>query len=282
MVHLNQFSYGWLNPGLAYALSVLGSLLGLICTARARGALTTGERARWLLLAAWAIGGTGIWVMHFMAMLGFTIPGMPLRYDVPMTLASWITAVVVVALGLFIVGFGKPSVPKVLSAGILTGAGVAAMHYTGMGAMRMAGQIMYDRTLVIASLVIAVVAATVALFFTITLRSGPAIAAAAAIMGVAVCGMHYTGMFAMSVYRQAPTEPIKGLTPVSFIAPIVVFVLLVSISLFYALLNRPLDDMEPADPRGGPPPPPLGPAMPDAFTPSSARVPRSTYVRSSR
>ncbi|GAA1750977.1 MHYT domain-containing protein [Luedemannella helvata] len=281
MVHLNQFSYGWLNPGLAYALSVLGSLLGLICTARARRALTNGERARWLLLAAWAIGGTGIWVMHFMAMLGFTVPGMPVRYDVPMTLASWITAVVVVALGLFIVGFGKPSVPKVLSAGILTGVGVAAMHYTGMGAMRMAGVVVYDRTLVIASVVIAVVAATVALFFTITLRNGLAIAAAAAIMGVAVCGMHYTGMFAMSVYRQAPTEPIKGLTPVSFIAPIVVFVLLVSISLFYALLNRPLDDMEHTDP-GGPPAPPLVPATPDAFTPSSARAPRTPYVRSTR
>ncbi|GAA1793694.1 MHYT domain-containing protein [Luedemannella flava] len=282
MVDLNQFSYGWLNPGLAYALSVLGSLLGLICTARARGSATTGERARWLLLAAWAIGGTGIWVMHFMAMLGFTVPGMPVRYDVAMTLGSWITAVVVVAMGLFIVGFGKPSIPKVIAAGVLTGVGVAAMHYTGMGAMQMAGVIVYDQTLVIASVVIAVVAATVALFFTITLRSGLAIGIAAAIMGVAVCGMHYTGMFAMSVYRQVPKEPIDGLTPVSFIAPIVVFVLLVSISLFYALLNRPLDDTD-LPLMGAPPPPaPASPGMPEPVSAAPSNRPRSTYVRSSR
>jgi NO-binding membrane sensor protein with MHYT domain len=281
MVHLEQFSYGWLNPGLAYALSVLGSLLGLICTARARSAGSTGERARWLLLAAWAIGGTGIWVMHFMAMLGFTVPGMPVRYDVAMTLGSWLTAVVVVAMGLFIVGFGKPNIPKVLVAGVLTGVGVAAMHYTGMSAMRMPGVIVYDQKLVIASVAIAIVAATVALFFTVTLRSGLAIAIAAIIMGVAVCGMHYTGMFAMSVYRDTPTKPITGITPVTFIAPIVVFVLLVSISLFYALLNKPLDDQQPAGP-GGPTTPMGGPGADSPFAGANPRGARTTYVRSTR
>jgi NO-binding membrane sensor protein with MHYT domain len=279
MVHLEQFSYGWLNPGLAYALSVLGSLLGLICTARARSAASNGERARWLLLAAWAIGGTGIWVMHFMAMLGFTVPGMPVRYDVSMTLASWITAVVVVAMGLFIVGFGKPNILKVVLAGVLTGVGVAAMHYTGMSAMRMPGVIVYDQKLVIASFAIAIVAAPVALLFTVTLRSGLAIAIAAVIMGVAVCGMHYTGMFAMSVYRDTPAEPIKGLTPVTFIAPIVVFVLLVSISLFYALLNKPLED-EPAE--SGGPTSPGGPSASDPYAGAGQRGSRTTYVRSTR
>ncbi len=73
-MHVDHFSYGWLTPGLAYFLSVLGSLLGLVCTVRARAMIDNARRARWLVLAAWAIGGTGIWVMHFMAMIGFSVP----------------------------------------------------------------------------------------------------------------------------------------------------------------------------------------------------------------
>ena len=77
--------------------------------------------------------------------------------------------------------------------------GVVAMHYTGMSAMHVAGRITYDPRLVAASGVIAVVAATVALWFTVSIRGWWPILAAAAIMGVAVCGMHYTGMAAMRV-----------------------------------------------------------------------------------
>jgi NO-binding membrane sensor protein with MHYT domain len=287
-VHLDHFTYGWINPGLAYALSFLGSLLGLVSTSRARSSTSHKERARWLLLAAWAIGGTGIWVMHFMAMLGFTAASMPIRYDVPMTIASWITAIVVVGIGLFIVGFGRPSVLKIIVAGVLTGLGVAGMHYTGMYAMRLAGEIHYDRNTVIASVVIAVVAATVALWFTVTLRRGIAITIAAAIMGVAVNGMHYTGMFAMSVVESVKFKPIVGITPLTFLSPIVVFVVLVTITLFYALLNRPTAET-PADQIMVPPQPqPSASGTPSAFEPRQPagqnppnRRP-STYVRSSR
>jgi len=291
VVPIDHFTYGWLNPGLAYALSFLGSLLGLISTARARTAATNKERSRWLLLAAWAIGGTGIWVMHFMAMLGFTASQMPIRYDVPTTIASWITAIVVVGIGLFIVGYGRPTAAKIIIAGILTGLGVAGMHYTGMYAMRLAGHIDYNRNTVIASVVIAVVAATVALWFTVTLRRGLAITIAAAIMGVAVNGMHYTGMFAMSVKETTVFKPIVGITPLTFLSPIVVFVVLVTITLFYALLNRPAADSpidrimvppQPQPPSGVQPPP-------SAFEPrhtagAQSQQPRrpSTYVPSGR
>jgi len=150
-VHLEHFTYGALTPTLSYTLSVLGSLLGLLCTVRARAMTDRGRRARWLVLAAWAIGGTGIWVMHFMAMIGFSIPGYPIKYDIPTTIASWIIAMVVVAIGLFIVGFGKPSVIKILAAGVFTGVGVAAMHYSGMAAMRTSAVIRYDTNTVAAS-----------------------------------------------------------------------------------------------------------------------------------
>jgi NO-binding membrane sensor protein with MHYT domain len=241
---IDHFSYGAVTPTLSYALSVLGSLLGLVCTARAR-AMETKRRARWLLLAAWSIGGTGIWVMHFMAMLGFSVAGIPIRYDLATTVASWITAVVVVGIGLFIVGFGQPNPLKIIMGGVVTGLGVAAMHYTGMAAMRMPAIVHYDQTLVAASIAIAVVAATVALWFTVTVRRGSMILVSALVMGVAVNGMHFTGMYAMSVEPDPQPGPITGLMPISFVAPIALFVILVVIVLLTALISRGgMDDTE--------------------------------------
>jgi NO-binding membrane sensor protein with MHYT domain len=273
-VHLEHFTYGLLTPTLSYTLSVLGSLLGLLCTVRARAMPTRTRRARWLLLAAWAIGGTGIWVMHFMAMIGFSVANLPVRYDVGTTVASWITAIVVVGIGVFIVGMGKPNIVKVLVAGVFTGLGVAGMHYTGMAAMRTSASIGYDSTLVAASVVIAIVAATVALWFSVTLRRGGAIFVAALIMGVAVNGMHFTGMFALRI-TPGEARPVVGILPLTFVAPIVLFVIAVIIVLAVALLNRTGTDEEdgtvdpsrpgPAlDPAAARPAPPRGPA---AFVP---------------
>jgi hypothetical protein len=107
--------------------------------------------------------------------------------------------VTVVGIGLFIVGLGKPTVLKIALGGIITGLGVNAMHYIGMAAMRVEGTINYDMLRVGASIAIAVVAATVALFLSVTVRTGAAIFGSAMVMGVAVCGMHFTGMSAMSV-----------------------------------------------------------------------------------
>lgn len=234
---VDHFSFGVVTPTLSYTLSVLGSLLGLVCTARARAISDPRRRGRWLLLAAWAIGGTGIWVMHFMAMLGFTVEGMTIRYDIATTAASWITAIVVVGIGIFIVGFGNPHPVKIILAGIVTGCGVAAMHYTGMAAMRMPAHVEYDRTLFIASVVIAIVASTVALWFTVTLRRPAVLFVAALVMGLAVNGMHFTGMFAMRV-TAAPDAPVAGFLPIFFVAPIALFVMIVFIVLLTALINR--------------------------------------------
>jgi NO-binding membrane sensor protein with MHYT domain len=237
---LHQFTYGAVTPVLAYALSFLGSLLGLIATSRARSSTSREQRARWLVLAAWAIGGTGIWVMHFMAMIGFSVTGSAIRYDIKTTIASWLIAIIVVGVGLFTVGYGRPSAAKLLIGGPLTGLGVAAMHYTGMDAMQVNGSVGYDRTLVLASCAIAVVAATVALFFTLVVHKPMAIIASAAIMGVAVCGMHYTGMYAMRVHmHDTVTNQLNGVDPMMFLVPILVFVILVAVALSYAMLAAP-------------------------------------------
>lgn len=196
---IDHFSGGAATPVMSYLISCIGSGLGLVYLVRSRH-LTGAVRARWLCLAAVAIGGVGIWAMHFIAMLGFSVEGTAIRYDIPITALSAAAAVLVVGCGLFIVGL-RPGggVSRLLAGGVLTGLGVAAMHYLGMAAMYMPGMThSYDPLLVTLSVVIAIGASTTALAAALYL---PArfLLPAALIMGVAVCAMHYTAMFAVSV-----------------------------------------------------------------------------------
>jgi NO-binding membrane sensor protein with MHYT domain len=206
MIHVNNFTNGALNPVLAYLMSCMGCFLGLRCTTRAR-AYQGAARARWLALAAVAIGSTGIWVMHFIAMLGFTIPGQTIRYNVPVTILSMVLAVVVVGIGTFIVGFREGTGPLVLG-GVIIGCGVATMHYVGMSAIRVQDSLAYNPLLFVASVVIAVIAGTAALWAALRLDTLWSTIAASMIMGVAVSGMHYTGMAALRVYP-APGVPVS-------------------------------------------------------------------------
>ena len=247
MAEVHHFTYGWITPVAAYGMSVLGSLLGLVCAARARETDSKGRRTAWLILAAVAIGGTGIWLMHFLAMLGFTVPASDIRYAPALTGLSAVMAIVVVGIGLFIVGFGRSSFPRILAGGLFTGFGVAAMHYTGMAAMRLDGSVGYERGLVVASVAIAVAAATVALWFTITLRGIVAISIAAMVMGVAVCGMHYTGMAAMRVHIAASAHPVAGAEITTFLLPMVLFSGVVLALLLYATLSAPTVEERAAD-----------------------------------
>lgn len=232
MLDIHHFSYGWLTPVLAYAMSVIGSLLGLQCAARSR---SEEGRVGWLIGAAIAIGGTGIWVMHFIAMLGFSIRGTEIRYDVPLTLLSAVTAIVVVGIGLFMVNKPEPTWLGLLAGGVVTGLGVGGMHYTGMAAMKTTAHLSYDLPIVGLSLLIAVVAATVALWFTLRVRGFLATGAAALIMGVAVCGMHYTGMASMHAHRVDHALPPTGSGAMELLAPIVVAISVITILLLISV-----------------------------------------------
>ena len=203
MIHVDNFTNGALNPALSYAVSCVGCFLGLRCTTRAR-AYQGSARARWLTLAALSIGTTGIWVMHFIAMLGFSIPGEPIRYNVPVTILSMVIAVVVVAIGIFIVGFGREGNGPLLLGGTIVGFGVASMHYIGMGAVRVHASLSYSPGLVVASVVIAVIAGTAALWMALRLDSLLSTFVASLIAGVAVNGMHYTGMAAVHAQATGP------------------------------------------------------------------------------
>ncbi|MFI6642614.1 MHYT domain-containing protein [Streptomyces sp. NPDC050504] len=194
---IDGFYYGLVTPISGYLMAFLGAALGLRCTVRSLRTDRSWKPA-WLALGAASIG-CGIWTMHFIAMLGFRVDQVSISYDAPLTVLSLLVAVVVVAIGIFTVGYRGTAPRVLLSAGVLTGAGVAAMHYLGMSAMQMHARVDYDPTVVALSIVIAVVAATAALWAAVSIRGFRASLGASVIMGLAVTGMHYTGMAAVSV-----------------------------------------------------------------------------------
>lgn len=198
---VSDFYYGAVTPIAAYLMACLGAALGLRCTTRSLR--RPQHRARWLALGAVSIG-CGIWTMHFIAMIGFSVQGALVRYDTTKTLLSLAVAIAVVAVGVFLVGYRGGSPLNLGVAGAVTGLGVAAMHYLGMAAIHTNGTLHYDTLTVLLSVVIAIGAATAALWAAVSIHALWASLGASLVMGVAVTGMHYTGMAAVSVHVTAP------------------------------------------------------------------------------
>lgn len=220
MDHLHHFQYGPLTPVLAYVMACVGAGLGLRCMVRALEATGAAKR-NWLLTAAVTIG-SGIWTMHFIAMLGFGVDGSPIRYDVLLTIVSLLVAVGVVSAGIFTVGHSSSPTLALLLGGAGTGLGIAAMHYIGMAAMQIHGTVGYNVTLVVLSVLIAVGAATAALWAAFRVQGVVGAVVAALVMGVAVSSMHYTAMTALQIETTPGTSILTGATAVEFIFPLVV------------------------------------------------------------
>ncbi|MCJ2061738.1 response regulator [Methylobacterium sp. J-088] len=184
------------NPalvGLSIVIAVFASYAALDLGARVRKP-DIGPRWAWGAGAAVAMGG-GIWAMHFVGMIAFEM-GMPAVYDLGLTLLSLLIAVGVTAAAFAWVAVRGTGMRALLVAGPLMGVGVAAMHYTGMAAMRVPGNLAFDPAIVAVSVAIAVTAATAALWLTFRRNRPWQKLAAACVMGLAVAGMHYTGMAA--------------------------------------------------------------------------------------
>ena len=160
------------------------------------------SRRVWLMAAALTMGG-GIWSMHFVAMLAFIMPT-PMSYDIGLTVLSLMVAIVVTGVGFYVISRQNASpLPLVLS-GIFMGLGIAGMHYTGMAAMRGHAEISYDPLFVALSVVIAIGASTVALWLAFRTTDLGQKLVAAVVMGLAVSGMHYTGMSAATFTAHGP------------------------------------------------------------------------------
>ncbi|MFF0447818.1 MHYT domain-containing protein [Streptomyces sp. NPDC004609] len=233
---MDGFSYGLVTPVAAYVMACLGAALGLRCTTRSVRN-TESFKAGWLALGATSIG-SGIWTMHFIAMMGFTVDEVPITYDRPITFASLAVAIVMVGIGIFIVGYRGATPMALITGGTVTGLGVASMHYLGMAGMRLQGSIKYDTFTVVLSVVVAVVAATAALWAAVSIHGFLASLGASLVMGVAVTGMHYTGMAAVSVHLHGvPTSAGVGESATTLLLPMllgpVIFLLLAGVVVMF-------------------------------------------------
>ncbi|EKT4481884.1 EAL domain-containing protein [Pseudomonas putida] len=183
---------------ISLCVAILASYTALDLTGRIA---TAKGRAAYLWMGGGALAmGIGVWSMHFIGMLAFSLP-IDLGYDLALTAFSLLIAVLSSGFALWLVS--QPSLPGLqLGFGaLIMGAGIACMHYTGMAAMRMLPGIDYDPTLFGASLLIAVGASAAALWIAFRLRRHTPYVRqirglAAVVMGFAIVGMHYTGMAA--------------------------------------------------------------------------------------
>jgi NO-binding membrane sensor protein with MHYT domain len=182
-------------------LSVVIAVFAAYAALDLAGRVTASQRkARLLWLSGGATSmGLGIWSMHYIGMLAFHMP-MKMFYHPPTVLLSLLAAIAASGVALYTVSRKQMGTWQVVIGSIFMGAGIAAMHYIGMAAMRLQARVAYDPRLVLASILLAVTISMVALLLTFRVReeqktSGRKVASAL-VMGSAIPVMHYTGMWA--------------------------------------------------------------------------------------
>lgn len=200
---------GSYSPALVIAsvlIAMLASYAALSVSPRIAQAESSLQRAAWAAIGSLAMGG-GVWAMHFIGMLALSLP-CTVRYDPAITLASMLPGLLASGVALGIIG--KQSMGKwpLLASSTLLAAGIGAMHYTGMAAMRLNGLVYYDPALFALSVFVAVPLAYAALAIKGSaqfLNKGRDLFGAI-IMGGAVSAMHYTAMSAAYFVRGDATD----------------------------------------------------------------------------
>ncbi|HZZ14274.1 MAG TPA: EAL domain-containing protein [Paraburkholderia sp.] len=195
-----QSSYNYFLVAISFVVAALASYTALDLTGRIFMLASARLRHAWRLGGAAALG-VGIWSMHFIAMLAFSLP-IPLGYDLAITVYSLGLAIGASYLALVFTTQERLTPPRLLAGGVLLGCAIAGMHYTGMAALRMTPGIDYQPRWFVASIVVAIGASTAALWMARALSNADERhvlhkrLVAALVMGVAISGMHYTGMAA--------------------------------------------------------------------------------------
>ena len=244
-------AYGDFYNGGLVALSIivatLAAFVALSTSGRIVAADSPAARWAWTCAGATAMGG-GIWGMHFIGMLAFTLP-CGVGYDGVGTVASMIPGMLASGVALWVISHRtEPGFNRLAVGAVLMGAGIGLMHYSGMAAMRPEALLRYDPTLVGVSIVVAVGLAFVSLGIRFRLRglgsSGMlATVAAAPVMGFAVAGMHYTAMQA-SIFFPLPDAPLAkmAMSPMFLAALITVFIVLImAITLVATFAGRQVE-----------------------------------------
>ena len=207
-----------------YRLVVLSVLIAMLASYAALdlGGRVTASRGRIRLI--WLLGGSaamgvGIWSMHYIGMLAYSLP-VTVFYFWPAVLLSLLAAILASAIALFVVSRDEMGSMHIGVGGLLMGIGIASMHYIGMEAMRLPAMCRYSSPLVSLSVVLAIVISLVALWLTFHLRTetksmGWRKLASATLMGAAIPVMHYTGMAAVTFDRMAMTVNLKDSVEIS-------------------------------------------------------------------
>lgn len=197
---------------LLVAISFVIAILAAWTALNMAGRVSTSEgRAAWLWLSGGSIAmGIGVWAMHFIGMLAMDSV-MSVRYSPGLTALSMLVAIASSLFALWLVSVDKLRLKRLLPGAVVMGTGVVSMHYIGMAAMEVDPAIVWDYRWVTLSVIIALIASFAALWLTFRLRHEAAQVAlmrfgAAVIMGIAIAGMHYTGMMAAHFPQQMAME----------------------------------------------------------------------------
>src|SRR5580704_4894568 len=204
---LLQGSFDYRLVTVSIALAMVASYAALDLAGRLTAA-QSGHRALWLVGGATA-KGLGIWAMHYVGMLAYTLP-VPILYHLPTVVLSLLAAIAASAVALFTVSRKRMGVLSVITGSLIMGSGIAAMHYIGMAAMRVPAMMEYHWGLVTLSVGLAIGTSLVALLLVFRVRQEKKTSRrkviSALVMGSAIPLMHYTGMWAVQ-FRAANIVP---------------------------------------------------------------------------
>ena len=179
---------------LSIAIAIQGSFVGL---SLARGLDSAEGFRRRLALAGSAITlATGVWSMHFVAMLAANFPS-AVDYLVLPTLISFLICVIVVGIGVYAAHAPGPPALRIGTGALAMGLGVSLMHYVGMSAVHLAGPTSYAPSYVVASIAVSIAASAFALWTIDSRPTRPRLFLGAIALGLAISGMHYTAMAGM-------------------------------------------------------------------------------------
>ncbi|PZD71325.1 putative signaling protein [Acaryochloris thomasi RCC1774] len=195
--------YSWPLVLFSFVIALLASYTTLELTGRITSEEDNQIRPGWLLGGSVTMG-TGIWSMHFVAMLAYRLP-IPMSYDLLTVVVSWLAAIIASGIAFYSLHRGFANWLALIVPGVLMGGGIGTMHYIGMAAMRVPAQMHYNPWIVALSVVIAVLASSTALLIAsyVQKRNDQEILklGGALLMGAAICGLHYTGMEAVRFIR---------------------------------------------------------------------------------
>jgi two-component system, sensor histidine kinase and response regulator len=229
------------------ALSIFIAILASYAALDLGGRVTAAQgrvRVLWFTGGS-ATMGLGIWAMHYIGMLAWTVP-VPVLYDWPTVLVSLLFAILASATALFVVSRHAMGAVSTGIGGLVMGLGMAGMHYLGMDAMRLPAMCRYSNGLVALSVILAIVISLLALRLTFHLRHELGVTdwrklASAVLMGAAIPSMHYTAMAAVTFVPRATATSLTHSVAISSLGTVVissVTIILLGLTILSSLLDR--------------------------------------------